>query len=178
VVKAASEEVTSQAQKLLEEKLQGSVLIEGTVKTAVVGKKFDHELDEEANQVTGEVAITVTGMTYRPSDMSTLIESVMTSDLPGGYAFVTDKTNATTDKPVVKKDGSVAVSVNGTALGIPSIDGTQIQKQLVGKTKSEAETLIKGIEGVKDVVITINSVMPSRLPFSLAGITVRVEGSK
>lgn len=176
LVKVLSQELLDQAKQGLSSKVGGSEkLIESTIKTSVTEKSFVQELDQETSELQGKVTVTVTGIAYSEDDGKTLLQQALSSDIPTGYSLVEGRTSIDVSSATVKKDGSITVSMNGKAVALPDMDVQAMQRNLAGKSVSDAQTYLKSVSGVGGVTFTFRrSPFTNRLPSNANNISVAV----
>ncbi len=176
LVKALSAELLEQAKKELSSKVGGAEkLIDSTVKTSVTEKSFMQELDQETEELQGKVTVSVTGIAYSEDDGKALLQSALTSEIPSGYSILEGKTSIDVSSAQVKKDGSISVSMNGKIVALPNMQTQEMQRNLVGKSVSEAQTFLKSVSGVGGVTFTFRrSPFTNRLPSNANNISVAV----
>ncbi len=175
-IKTVSEELVAQAKTDLGTSVSGTEkLIDATIKTAVTEKVFAQELDQEATQLSGKLTITVSGISYSEDDIKTLLTAFIAKDIPSGYTLAEGRTSVTVEQVDVKKDGKITVKSAIKADAVPTLDISDIQKNLAGKKITDAETYLRGITGIGAVEFRFRtSLSHSRLPMNVKNILVEV----
>ncbi len=85
------------------------------------------------------------------------------------------RTTMTMETPVIKKDGSITTAASISLVSLPTVMVDTIKKELKGKTITQAQEIIKKIQGVGSVeIFFLRSPSKKRLPFNTANITVDV----
>lgn len=176
LVKTVSDELVAKAKADLLAGVAGNEkLIDQTVKTTVTSKTFKEELDQETNELHGKVTLTISGIVYSEDDMKSILMPLATPEVPGGYVANEGRTTVEVTTPSVKKDGTIVVQATISLVSLPSVDGTALTKQLMGKTIDQAQDIIKKIQGVGSVEIFFSHALTKRrLPMSAKNIEVAV----
>jgi len=176
MVKALSDELVTKAKAdLLAGVAGGEKLIDQTIKTTVTSKTFREELDQEATELHGKITLTISGISYNESDAKSVLLPLASSDIPNGYAMNEGRTTVTMETPVIKKDGSITAAASISLVSLPTVTVDAIKKELKGKTITQAQEIIKKIQGVGSVeIFFLRSPSKKRLPFNTANITVDV----
>lgn len=175
-VKAVSADLVDKAKEDLSGMVTGGQkLIDQTITTSVTQKTFNQELDQEAKELSGNATVTVSGTSYNEDDVKTLMKSMITGQIPTGYALAEDRTEVTLENVKVAKDGKVSAKATIKTDAIPRLDVTDIRKHLAGKTIASAQEYLKALAGVAGVEVRFGlSFSKSRLPVNANNITVGI----
>ena len=175
-VKAVSADLVDRAKQDLSGSVTGAEkLIDETITTTVTQKKFDQELDQQATSLSGNATITVSGTSYNQDDVATLMKAAITGQIPTGYALAEGRTQVTLANVKVGKDGKVTAKATITTAAVPTLNTTDIQKQLAGKTMAAAEGYLKRMNGVSGIEVHFGlGFSKSMLPINAKNITVNV----
>lgn len=172
-VKTLTDEIISKAKAQLLAEVGGNRLIEQTIKTKVIEKQFDKELDQEAKELSGNLTASVSGIVIRDEDIKSLLVALITPKVPAGYTLESGKTEVSVGVVQVKKDGKITVSATVSAVALPIISLEGLQKILAGKAVPEALEYLKSIVGVAGAEFRIIlTPTKNRLPLHKANITV------
>lgn len=173
-IKLMTTELVDQAKKELAASVGGNEkLIDDTIETSVTEKVFDQEIDEEATELSGKVTIAVSGISYSDEDVVSLAQGGLTSEIPAGYTFSAERTEARLSDMVVKKDGSITASADIHGVALPTMEAAVIRSALAGKSLSQAETYLRSVTGVGAVGFSFRaSPTTSRLPINKNNIAV------
>lgn len=173
-VKAVSSDLVDKAKQDLAGSVTGSQkLIDATIATSVTKKKFNQEIDQEATQLSGDVTLTVSGVSYNEDDVKTLMKSMITGQIPAGYALSEGRTTVTLENVKVAKDGKITAKATIKTDAIPTLDASDIRSHISGKTLSSAQEYLKGLTGVAGVVVRFGlGFGKNRLPINSHNITV------
>lgn len=174
-LKALTDEIVSKAKGQLLNEAGGNRLIEQTIKTKVSQKQFDKELDQEAKELSANVTASVSGIVMRDDDVKSLLLSLINPKVPSGYSLKDGKTDVTVGAVQIKKDGKIMVSATLSATALPFVDVIALQRNLKGKTVSDASQMLKGISGVSGAEFRfVLSLSEKRLPINKANITIGI----
>ncbi|MFC1647127.1 hypothetical protein ACFL1A_02455 [Patescibacteria group bacterium] len=154
---------------------QGQKLIDETIETTVSEKVFTQELDEEASQLDGVITITVSGLSYKLDDLKIILEESIKSSLPEGYELDLDSINISNGEPDIVNNQVILPNVTIKGYSVPSINLSDIKKDILGKDDSMAIKFLKEIPGVESVNIKHQySVFGNKLPSKIENISVQV----
>lgn len=126
----------------------GGQLIDETVTTTVTDKKFDAELDEEANELHGSITVAITGFSYSKEDIASLFTDLLAAAVPAGYTLSSSGTKIHASNVQVKKDGTISLTVVYETQALPTFDLPAIRAKLAGKSLVQAQEELKAIAGV------------------------------
>jgi len=151
VDKLSNELLESVKTQLIQNTTGTQKLIESTIKTVVVDKKFKQELDEETNMLEGEISIEASGLTYDSLDVTRIGQKILSTKAPSGYSIKSDSISFEIGEIVINKDGTMKTAVKFSAKAIPEIDIISMKNVIAGKSQSEAFEIIKNIPGIYDI---------------------------
>ncbi len=174
LVAAAQKDLADQAKQGLTASVAGaSRLIEDTIETAVTAKSFAQELDQQTSQLSGKVTVTVSGISYSDDDIKTLLKAFIAKDIPQGFTLSESRTQVTLTNVVVKKDGKITATATIKSDAVPTIDIAAIQKQLAGKSISDATAYLRTLPGIAGMEVSFRmSFGSNRLPINAKNISV------
>lgn len=155
---------------------EGEQLIAETIKTTVKEKTFSHEIGQETKELKGTATVLISGTAFKEEDVKSVMADSLNAQVPEGYKILPQSISVSIGTPVVSKTGDINVDATVTAKAVPSVDVSALSSQLAGKTVEEAETIIKQLQGVNNVSITVSSSMfKNKLPGRSENIKVSVE---
>ena len=117
----------------------GQNLLENALATAVTLKKFDREIDTEADSVGLTMTVKVTGVTVEEKQLIAKMGNLSSSDIPPDYDFDISRASVSVLGSKVDKSGNVILTVNFSAKLLPKIDRSKIIKDLTGKNYQAAK---------------------------------------
>lgn len=176
VVKALSDELVIQAKEDLATGVSGGQkLIDATIKTEVAEQTFTQELDQESQEVSGKVTLTISGLSYNEADISAIIAQLASPDVPSGYELAPSRTSVTVNSTKTQKDGSVSMPITFKALALPLVDEAAVRSAIAGKKLDNAQSALAQFEGVAGIDVAFRfSPWKNRLPMNKNNISVTV----
>jgi hypothetical protein len=174
LIAAAEKDLADQAKQGLTASVAGMAkLIEETIETTVTAKSFAQELDQQTSQLSGKVTVTVSGISYSDDDIKTLLKAFIAKDIPQGFTLSESRTQVSLTKVVVKKDGKITATATIKSDAVPTIDVAVIQKQLAGKSISDATAYLRTLPGIAGMKVSFRMNFGStRLPVNAKNISV------
>ncbi len=122
-------------------------------------KKFNHNLGDEADDVSLDLAGSIDVLVYTKSDLFDLTQKELQSQLPLGKALTAEKTEIKLAEPV-RKDSYFLVKVVVNAQIFSSIDQDKYVNIIKGKKLSDAKVIIQNIQGFDSVLLSVNPALP------------------
>ncbi len=124
-------------------------------KVTVVSKTYNHQLGDEAGDVTLNLSLSVTTTLYSTEDMKNLLIQVLTAAAPDGYEVTQDGMETSADVSSVGSNGDVNFLGHIQANLVPKFDKDELARNLAGKKPAAAETYLKAIPSVVSYQVTI-----------------------
>jgi len=174
LVKVLTEELAERVKAELTGGLRlGETLIDETVKTTLIDKKFIQELNEEAGELQGSITIAATGVSYVTGDVLSFLKNLVTQQVPAGFTTLEDQTAIDIGSVGIARDGKITTVASVNALAAPQFDNAKIQSVAAGKTMNELESYLKQMSGVGGISVTFRySPFSRRLPANRSNISV------
>lgn len=169
VARADQEKLLTLASTELHEKAKGDLsgklglgekLIEKTLAGTVTQKKFDKEVDEEANEINLDLTMHFTGLGYKENDLLFLLEKSLAPSIPSGFEFKKDEVKLEVVEIQKKKDGNLVLKINFTSILMPQIDTNLIKKELLGKSFSEADKYLRSLGNLAGFEVKFGRQLP------------------
>jgi hypothetical protein len=139
----------------------GHQIIPESITTTVISEKFNHALDEAADEINLDLSLKVTAFEFNSSDLDNLINQETATLVPTGYQSADGINHSFSIKGVLDKQIQLAVQI--TALLIPQLDQDQIIKNISGKYPQAAQSYISGLPGVSRIDFRFLPVLPSQI---------------
>lgn len=137
----------------------GEELISKSIAAKVLEKKYSKKEGDEVGSVGISAKIEYSFGKYKKSDLEKVVESLSKGDIPGTYVLKTsDSKVEITDVKVDDETAKAKLKIN--AIYTPQIEGEKLAASLKGKSRDKAESQIKNIEGVTEVLITFKNTLP------------------
>ncbi len=156
----------------------GEKLIEKTLVGTVTQKKFDKEVDEEANEINLDLTMHFTALGYKENDLLTLLEKSFAPSIPSGFEFKKDEVKLEVLEIQKKKDGNLVLKINFTSILLPQIDTNLIKKELLGKSLSEADKYLRSLGNLAGFEVKFGRQLPLlKNIFPRTGKNINIETS-
>ena len=174
LVQSLSNDLIGKANQQLSSSVVGNEqLIDGTITTKITEKVFNQELDQQASQLSGKLTMTVSGISYSDTDVQAILTTLISGQMPTGYALREDKTTVSVTDVKVKKDGTITAVAHMKAQAFPTLDIATIRSAVVGKNMATVESYLRGIPGIAGIEVSFAwSVTKNSLPVNRNNITV------
>lgn len=178
ILSQLSEElIASGRQKLIESLSSGQRLIESSITTSEKNKQFSHQPGDETREVTLNLTLTVSLLSYKNPDLDQIANEVNLT-IPEGFIIESKKTNITNYQFSQEDKESIKATANITILSRPEIDLNNLKARLKGKTYSDASKLLAEIAYIGGVEIIDKKNLPlfnNRLPLNGNNIEIKVK---
>ncbi len=162
LLSSATTELTESAKKDLQGKLgAGEKIIEQTISGAVATKKFDKDVNDEAGEVSLDLSMHFTALSFHDNDLLSLLEKNIAPSVPSGFEFKRENVTTQIGEFTKKKDGTLNVTVDFSVNLLPNVNTEEIKKNLLGKSLSEADTYLRSLGNIAGYEINFGR----RLPF-------------
>ncbi len=142
LLSSLSDELTSKAkQNLLQKLTGGEKLLENSIKTETVSKKFSNEINSEAKEVKLNLTIKVTALVFKEEDLTNLAKEENVSPLVG-YKLDPDRTQIKIEEITIDKKGDIQSTAIVNSYYLPEIDLEKIKTDIAGKSYDQAKKII------------------------------------
>jgi hypothetical protein len=149
------EKLSKEAKEELENKLEGSTVPEGGLKTEIIKEKYDKVVGEEAKEVTLTLEVKATAKLFKEDDLKKLLIESVKPSVPDG--FVVDEEGSTVEAELFETEGEDDVEILGkiNAVLIPDMNEEDLQKNLSGKSFGSAASYLQGLDNAPEFEIEI-----------------------
>lgn len=172
-----TQELLNRAKQELTQKLSaGSQLVESSLNKSIVSKKWSKDAGSEAQNVTLSLAVKITALSYKQTDLLNLGQSTVIQ-APSGFTQDAQKTYVKVTDIKEGKQGTLIARTQVNTYFTPNIDTQSIKNHLKGKTYDETVTYLQTVEyvaGVKIFSVTSLPFLSNRLPLTDSNIDVSV----
>ncbi len=174
----SSQEVKTDLQKQLED--QGYYALLDSFKTKSETITASPQVDQEGSEVTVTAARTYSMTGVKRDDLHALIVDSVKSDTEDRKQQVQDDgiNNAVFRINDSKQPGSTSITMQVPVILGPKIDTEALKKQIAGKKKGDIDSIVKAIDGVKDVNVQYSPFWVSITPKNTNKITIVYEEAK
>lgn len=163
-------------QDLIGKLTSGDKMIDNTLKSTVVTKKFSKDIGAESKDLSLSLTLNVSVLSYKQNDLITLTRDASVN-VPQGFIASPDRTQAQIDNTDVDKNGNVKAGVTVISYYIPQIETNNIRSKITGKKYSQAADEIGKIQNIGGIRIVSENAVPflsNSLPFNTNNIDVKV----
>jgi hypothetical protein len=176
--KTLTDTVVNQAMKALAAEVGSTTNLEVVYVVKVVDRKFMVRPGDIAENFLASVKLDVTAVYYGKEDMQTLVRSRLRERVPAGREFLPFDSGAVTysleSSDLTQEIASIRVSADAAYRLSPA--SPLLQKSVIaGKSKSEAESLLRAVEGVESVEVKIQPGWIDSVPSLKDRIDLKVE---
>lgn len=176
--KTLTDAVLGQAKKQLASELNDAKLSDATYAWKVTEKKSNVSAGQSAETFLASIKLEVTMVAYAKEDMIALVRSKVKEKIPDGREILPFKEDDVTYEVESADVGKESATVRITANAEYRLNAANplLQKSIVaGKTKTEAEQILKAVEGVEDATVTIAPRWMSKIPALQDRIEMKIE---
>lgn len=174
----AQEELEKQAADELKGKIEsGQRLIESSITSKITSETFDKEIGEEADEVSVDMVLTVSGLIYQEEDLLGLIDAMVTSNVPENYEYNRDAVTTKMDEVSKDDDAERLFLVHMDAQLLPKIETGDLAQKLAGRSLSEATEYLRSQRDVAGVEFDVQrplSWMKDILPANAKNIEIQI----
>lgn len=136
------QQATTQLNQQLKADLKANEsLPQQSVRTAVIGERYDHGVGDSATELSGYLEVTATGLAFNNDDFNKLVVGLWSQDIPKGFRSSSDPALAT--PAVVNAEGqhmTLRTKASGTVLR--DIDGNAVVNAVRWQTPEDAQQAI------------------------------------
>ncbi len=158
-----SAELADKATKTLRSKLSASQnLVDKAVSCSLTQKKFDKEVDTEAENLTLSATEHCTGILFDQSGLIALMGKNASGSIPEGYELDPQLSTVDIINTGKNQDGGFTLTVHFKAGLLPKIDKGKTIQNLAGKNFTQAASYLKSLTGVVDSDINLSPGILSR----------------
>lgn len=146
---------------------------------AVVDGKysFSKQVNDAASDFTLNATIRFRGTSYLDADLRTIVSKLVVTDIPANYQMSLQDAQTQAEVAKIEKDGRLVFNAKFVAKLLPNLNLDEIRNQIKGKSVSDADSKLKGIENVIGSEITLSPALPGplgRLPLLDKNITITI----
>jgi hypothetical protein len=184
-IKTAQEQLRTQAlagmdAKLKTEAPEGYEFEKSTISNATKFVQFNHEVGDEATTLTGTIKLESSVISYHRGEIEKLLRDEVLANVPEGFELSEGNVMFNIEEAKVVGD-KLQLTARMTALVVPQLDEEGIRNDLVGKSFTAAEAILKGISQTEgfDIRLWPNLPAPFRsLPHVADRLEVKIEVKK
>jgi len=172
---SASAELVDRGKEELKNNLQDKEkLLDNAITSKISQKKFNKDVDAEADSVSLELTEDFSGVVFDQTDAIVAFKKQVETDIPKGYSLLPAQVEAQLLKvDASKADPVLSMSFSGKA--VPGLDLENIKKTLVSQRLTKAKEILSKQPGVEDLEISLTPSWFARfgfLPFQATQIKI------
>lgn len=158
-----TEKLEAQATQELEEKLpSGMKVFEKGLKSRVKSKKFNHDIDDEADKLSLDLSLKTSALSFAKEDLDTLLFHVLADQIPENFELrPTDLSTEIKDIKIEDQKAEFEVLVKAELL--PRYDMDKLVEDLVGKYPEIANETLSSLPNFAKATIEITPKLPGKL---------------
>lgn len=174
-------QLKEQAIKNLKEKLvSGEKLLEQSLTSEILSRKYSHEADQETKELTLTMTAKYKGLLYLDKDFSALMEKIVLANIPSGYEYKPEASEVNISEALNTTDSQeYRFKAKFTAKLYPKIDAEKVQKDITGLSIEKFKSYAKTIQYVVGYEIDFRSpfsLFENSLPKMSKNITIKIKG--
>ncbi len=138
-----TEELTSEAEKELNEKLADSQVIDGSFSPSAAEEEFSAEVGDEVDTISLDLTVEVTAARISQERLIQIAEQVLAEKVESGYELREGSLKAKLDIDEESEDENITGKLTLKGEAYPEIDQADLGQKLTGKKESKAKELIR-----------------------------------
>jgi hypothetical protein len=169
---------TKSAEKLKNELSSGESLIQESIKSTEVEKKFSQDVEEESEVLGLDLKLKTTGLIYGETELRQLIQEAIKDKVPDNFEFRSEASQLAFELQEVTDQGVAIFTVKLSASLLPEMDLAKIRRDLVGKYPQIGKTYLDNLANVVGAQIELSPGLPERIltfPRVADNIDIQVE---
>lgn len=173
-----SNQLKQKAKGDLQGKLSGDfkVLAEGLAET-VIKSSFSKAVNDSASDFTLNLSAHYKGTAYSEGDLKLIVSKLVETNVPEGFEFNLAEMETQSDVLKLEKDNRLIFQAKFRAKLLPKIDTNKLKQELVGKTFSEVDDIVKKHESVIGSEVKTSFLLPpplQRMPLLSKNISIEI----
>lgn len=147
-------ELTKQAEDQLKTSGTNGQFFAPNVTVVVDSAEYDREIEDEADQVTLTMSVTVSTLVYKAEDIKPIVEYVLQEEVPEGYEF-TEKDPQLLSAPLedVPEGEDPVLDVNVSTFAVAVVPVDEVKQSVLGKPINQALDTAKGNTAVSQASV-------------------------
>jgi hypothetical protein len=140
---------------------EGKKLINESIEEKIIAENYDHQIDDEAEEVSLSLKIELRGLVFKEEDLNKLIEERLKPKIPSGFILGKEKEVNFSYQESDEKEQIFEAKVKASLY--PQINEEEVKKELKGKRPLAAMDYLKLLPSVEDCEIEVSPKMPDFL---------------
>lgn len=172
-------ELQEQADKELDEEQEEGVYIVLTGNTTIEDESFSAKVGDETNTLKLSMTLEVEAYSYKNEDLQPIAESNLSSQVPDGGALLTDSISILSrENEQSTSSATIALDAQISADFTPPTDTNAWLTEITGKTKEQAESILKSKSEIKSATVQIKPRISAILFGKLPGSSDKIQVNK
>lgn len=146
----------------------------------IMKKSFNHDLDEEADNLKLDAKLEYTALSYKKSHLDLLLEQAIKEKIPDNYE-VSQSSEIEIEPAVLNKNNTATIEVTFKAKLIPKLNFTDVKTNLKGRYPNLVQEYLATLPGFISADITITPNLPKKLktlPRIVKNIIIEIKTQK
>lgn len=165
-VKELQAELLERAQSELQDSAESGEYILPTLTILEKEVAFSSDIDDEVNEVTASVTLTVEALVYTAESLQPLAAALLESEVPEGYVL-SEETPSILSQPLedeAASESATLILANITSEALPVLNLDDLFQFVLGKSVEDATRNLEDHEGISEVTVTMSPGFLSTLP--------------
>lgn len=146
--------------------------------------EYDAEVESEAENLTLELEITIEAVTYSGGDLKPVAQAILSQEVPENYMLADSdpqilSSPSQRDLDTLESGAVVSIDANISSYALPKLSQEAIKNEIVGKSFSEAESMLTQKEEISEVNFVVKpsffTSLVNKVAHSISKITVTVK---
>ncbi len=172
-----TDELIEKGKQEIKSKISSSEQIIISEEIEVLEKKFSAQEGDEADKISLELKLKLTGFVYETKELSSLLKDIFAESIPEGYDF----DNSQIDFEIIEtstKKNTVFLQTDAKIKLIPRLNIEQIRENLKGLKPVEAEAYLKTLPNFSKAEILLTPqklLIRKNIPYNLKNINIEIK---
>ncbi len=163
LLEALTADLKDQAARDLQSQLGGDQsLVDVESQDELMSKSFNHDVDEEADNLKLDAKLEYTALSYKKTDLDLLLQQAIKEKIPDNYE-VSQSSEIEIEPAVLNKDNTATIEVTFKAKLVPKLDFTSVKTNLKGRYPHLVQEYLSSLPGFIKADITITPNLPKSL---------------
>ena len=156
-------ELQLKAQEQLQLQMNSDIaLVEINVQEQLTSKQFNHNLDEEADNLTLRAKLEYPALGYHQKDLSLLLQQLTKEKIPQEFQL-SDTGEIDMEPAQIKKNNAATIQISYTAYFVPKLDFVEIKENLAGRYPATTQKYLGSLPSFIRADIAIVPNLPVKL---------------
>ena len=163
LLEALTADLKDQAASNLQQQLGSNLsLVDVEDQEELMSKSFNHDVDEEADNLKLDAKLEYTALSYQKADLDLLLKQAIKEKIPDNYE-VSQSSEIEIEPAVLNKDNTATIAVTFKAKLIPKLNFIDVKTNLKGRYPRLVQDYLSSLPGFISADITITPNLPKNL---------------